>query len=93
MKATHIKGKKVADIMLYTLSTCIWCKKVKALLTELGVEYFYIDVDTITREEKEQVSKEIEKWNPAVSFPTIVINNKEYILGYQPEEIKEKLKL
>jgi len=93
MQVNHVKGKKAAEIMLYTLSTCIWCKKTKALLKELGVEYFYIDVDTVPEEDKVKVSEEIEKWNEAVSFPTIVFNNKEAVLGYNPEEIKEKLKL
>ncbi|OGF50911.1 MAG: NrdH-redoxin [Candidatus Firestonebacteria bacterium GWA2_43_8] len=93
MEVNHVKGKKAGEVMLYTLSTCIWCKKTKAFLNELGVEYYYIDVDTITKEEKEKISEEVEKWNAAVSFPTIVINNKEAVLGYQPDEIKEKLKL
>lgn len=91
MQVKHVEGKNVADIMLYTLSTCIWCKKTKQLLKELGVEYSYIDVDVLTTEEKRNVSEEIEKWNAAVSFPTLVLNNKEVILGFQPEEIKEKL--
>jgi glutaredoxin len=91
MRAKHVEGKNVADIMLYTLSTCIWCKKTKQLLKELGVEYSYIDVDVLTTEEKRNVSEVIEKWNAAVSFPTLVLNNKEVILGFQPEEIKEKL--
>jgi len=86
-----VKGEKGAEIMLYTLSTCIWCKKTKQLLKDLGVEYNYIDVDTLTEEKKEAVTNEIEKWNPAVSFPTLVLNNKEAILGYQPEETKAKL--
>ncbi len=91
MQVKHVEGKNVADIMLYTLSTCIWCKKTKQLLKELGVEYSYIDVDVLTTEEKRNVSEVIEKWNAAVSFPTLVLNNKEVILGFQPEEIKEKL--
>ncbi len=91
MQINNVKGVKRADILLYTLSTCIWCKKTKQLLKDLGVEYNYIDVDTVTAQEKEKLSVEIEKWNAAVSFPTMVINNKEAILGYQPEDIKEKL--
>ncbi|MCX5776908.1 MAG: glutaredoxin family protein [Candidatus Firestonebacteria bacterium] len=91
MQVKHVEGKNVADIMLYTLSTCIWCKKTKQLLKELGVEYSYIDVDVLAPEEKRNVSEVIEKWNAAVSFPTLVLNNKEVILGFQPEEIKEKL--
>ena len=92
MKINNVKGSRKADIMLYTLSTCIWCKKTKQLLNDLGVEYNYIDVDSILPEEKEKLTAEIEKWNSAVSFPTLVINNKEAVLGYQPDTIKEKLK-
>ncbi len=93
MKINSVKGVKKAEIMLYTLSTCIWCKKTKQLLNDLGVEYNYIDVDTLTAEDKEKLTVEIEKWNAAVSFPTMVINNKEAILGYQPDDIREKLKI
>ena len=93
MKINSVKGVKKAEIMLYTLSTCIWCKKTKQLLNDLGVEYNYIDVDTLTAEDKEKLTVEIEKWNAAVSFPTLVINNKEAILGYQPDDIREKLKI
>ena len=40
----HIKGKNKGDVMLYTLSTCIWCKKTKALFKELGVDFKYEDL-------------------------------------------------
>lgn len=91
MAITHVEGKKAGDIIIYTLSTCIWCKKTKQFLNELGVSYKYIDVDLLSGEEKNKVSKEIQKWNPSISFPTIVINNKDCILGYQPDRIKETL--
>ena len=37
MNATHVDGKEASKVMLYTLSTCVWCKKTKARLKELGV--------------------------------------------------------
>ena len=33
--------------MLYALSTCVWCRRTKQLLDQLGVEYDYVDVDLL----------------------------------------------
>ena len=77
--------------MLYALSTCGWCKKTKALLGELGVEYDYTDVDLLKGAEQDTVVKEIMKWNPESNFPTIVINAKKCIIGFKEDEIREAL--
>jgi len=92
MEIKHIAGKNKGKIMLYALSTCIWCRKTKNLLNQLGVEYSYIDVDLLDTDEKEKIKKEIQKWNPAISFPTIVINDEKCIIGFKENEIKELLK-
>lgn len=93
MEIIHVNGKKIKYILLYALSTCVWCKKTKSYLNELGVEYDYIDVDLLSEKEKDKIKKSIKKWNPAVSFPTIVIDNKTVVLGYDEEKIKESLGL
>jgi len=90
MKTTHVKGKKTKKILLYALSTCIWCKKTRELLNELGVDYDYVYVD-LADESEDVVNKEIGKWNPALSFPVVVIDDKECIIGFKPDEIKEKV--
>ena len=91
MEVKHVEGKNVGKIMLYALSTCVWCKKVKKLLNSLNVDYYYIDVDLLGEEERGKAEEEIEKWNPMVSFPTIVVNDKESINGYDEEEIRSKI--
>jgi glutaredoxin len=56
------------------------------------VEYDYIDVDLVEEStEKEKITKEIGKWNPSLSFPTIVVNNKLCISGFDEAKIKETL--
>jgi len=86
----HVEGMKKGEILLYVLSTCIWCKKTKSLLNELGVEYDFIEVDLIEDlDEKKGVQKEIKKWNPELSFPTIVINEKDCIRGFEEDKIRE----
>jgi glutaredoxin-like protein NrdH len=90
---THVEGKKVGDIKLYALSTCIWCRKTKAFLDSIGVDYSFEDVDLLEESEKEKVVAEIIKWNPSCSFPTTVINNKECVVGFDENGIKRALKL
>jgi glutaredoxin len=88
-----VNGKKIKEILLYALSTCIWCKKTKEHLKKQGVAYNYINVDQLDGKTRKKVNKDLKKWNPSCSFPTIVIDNKECIKGYDPEKIKEKLGL
>jgi glutaredoxin-like protein NrdH len=91
MAITHVSGKNKGKVMLYALSTCGWCKKTKALLGELGVEYDYTDVDLCKGEEQSAVLKEMSKYNPSGNFPTMVINSKKCIIGFKEDEIREAL--
>ena len=93
IKTEHVKGKNKGKIMLYALSTCIWCKMTKELLDKLGVEYSFIFVDLLTEKDKDEATDRIKKWNPACSFPTMVINDKKCIVGFKEKEIKEALGL
>ena len=92
MALEHVPGKNVGDVKLYALSTCPWCKKTKKLLDEMGVEYYFVDVDLLTGDEKNKVANTVRKWNPSVSFPTMVINDSKAIIGFQESEIKQALK-
>ena len=87
----QVTGKKKGDVLLYALSTCGWCRKTKDLLGDLGVEYRYIDVDLLDSEARSEAIKEITKWNPRCSFPTLVINNDRCIMGYQADKTREAL--
>jgi len=91
MPLEHVSGRNAGTIMLYALSTCPWCKKTKQLLKDLGVAYSFVDVDLLPGTEKSQAIDTIRKWNPACSFPTMVINNKQRIIGFREDEIREAL--
>jgi glutaredoxin-like protein NrdH len=86
---THIDGKNVGNIKLFALSTCIWCKKARTLLDELKVDYYYLYVDLLEREDSENTKTEIRKWNPQCSFPTLVINESSCITGFDEKKIRE----
>jgi len=89
-----VGGENRGDVLLFTLSTCIWCRKTKSFLDSLGVEYGYIDVDLVDGDEGEMVMLEMHKYNPKTSFPTIVVNKGEkVILGFEEDQIRESLRL
>jgi len=85
----HVDGSDKGNIIIYTLSTCVWCKKTKALLQDLGVGYDYVDVDILKGEERQKTIQEIKRWNPSCSFPSIVINGEKCIVGYDEKKIRE----
>jgi glutaredoxin len=91
MDFVRVDGKDNGDITLYALSTCIWCKKTKELLTDLGVSFNYIYVDLLKGEDRANAIEEIKRYNPSTSFPTLVIGDKA-IVGYKEKEIREALK-
>jgi glutaredoxin-like protein NrdH len=83
--------KRKKDIMLYTLSTCIWCKRMKRFLNELGIEYRYIDVDLLSRNEAREVQDTIDSLPANGGFPIMVIDNKEVICGFDEDRIRNAL--
>ena len=76
------------EITIYALSTCMWCKKTKALLDGKGIKYTCYHVNEMEGEELEKVRAKVAELNPAKSYPTLEIEGK-VIVGYKPEEIEK----
>jgi glutaredoxin-like protein NrdH len=91
MAVEHVAGENRGSVMLYALSTCGWCRKTKALLNEMNVAYDYLDVDLLDKAQKQEVLEEVKKWNPACSFPSMVVNGKRCIVGFNEPKIREAL--
>jgi glutaredoxin-like protein NrdH len=79
-------------VKLYTLSTCSHCKATKRFLSECKVEYEFTDVDLLQGDERAAILEDVRRFNPACTFPTIIIGNK-VIVGFKEDEIKEALGL
>ncbi|HTX87304.1 MAG TPA: glutaredoxin family protein [Candidatus Nanoarchaeia archaeon] len=86
-----VKGKPTKNkIMLYGLSTCMWCEKAKELLDELGISYGHLTVDLLEGKDQDEAYEVVSKYNPDQSFPVIVIDDgKRVIIGYNEEELKK----
>jgi len=89
IKTKHVDGDDKGKVMLFALSTCMWCRKTKALLQDLNVEYDYADVDLLDSEEQDEAISLIKKFNSSGGFPTMVINDSNCIRGFDEDKIKE----
>lgn len=89
---SKVNGKRNAgNVVLFALSTCVWCKKTRNLLDSLDIDYTYIYVDLLDREDQAQVEKDIYAVSSQVTFPTIVINGKTVITGFDEQKIIKEL--
>ena len=92
MSVNHVEGEDKGHVMLYALSTCGWCKKSKGLLEEMKVDFYYTNVDQLEGDERMEALEDLKKWNPRRSFPSLVINNSQCIIGYDENQIRKALK-
>jgi glutaredoxin-like protein NrdH len=91
MVMQHVEGKDKGKLVLFALSTCGWCKKTRALIEDLEADYDYVYVDLLQGKEREEVVDMVKKWNPQVSFPTLVVNDERCIVGFKEDEIREAI--
>jgi glutaredoxin-like protein NrdH len=85
--------KNEHNVVLYALSTCVWCKLTKQYLNENKVEYEYIDVDLCSEEEKEQIRNTIQNKGGTLSYPTTIIDDKIVVTGFRKDKLKEALEI
>ncbi len=76
-------------VKIYSLSTCPTCKKVKNFFDSNKINYTNIEVDLLDSGEQWLTSKELKKYNPSATYPTIVVE--EVIIGYDEDAFKKLL--
>ncbi len=80
------------NVKIYTISTCSHCKATKKLLSDCSIKFEFTDVDLLTGDERNAIIEEVKRFNPACSFPTIIIGDT-VIVGHKEQEIKKALGL
>jgi glutaredoxin len=94
MPFSKVPGKKKGHkVIVYALSTCVWCKMTKQYLQDNEVEYEYVDVDLCEEKEKEQVRQQIIDKGGSLSYPTVIVDDNTLITGFRKDKLKEYLKL
>lgn len=87
-----VEGKNTTqDIQIFTLSTCMWCKKCKRYLNDREIQYKYVDVDKIQPSHKARILEFLrEKFKKRISYPFLICDGKA-IVGYDPNKYDEML--
>jgi glutaredoxin len=78
-------------VELYTLSTCPWCRKAKAFLSDKRVDYTYIDYDLADDVVQARIQEEMLARH-ASAFPYVKIGE-DFIVGYNPDAYSRLLGL
>ncbi len=79
------------DIQVFALSTCIHCKHCKEFFKEHDIPIRVVHVDLLEGDEQREVMREVRKYNPDCSFPTVVVNNGEEVLvGFSEQRYTEE---
>lgn len=94
MDISKVAGKNTKHkVVLYALSTCVWCKMTKQFLKDNDIEYEYVDVDLCNEEDKNKIRKEIQDKGAPLGYPTIIVDDKKVISGFRKDLMKEALEL
>lgn len=90
----EVEGEKGIEenILIFTLSTCMWCKKCKSFLNERKLKYKYIEMDKIDPKDKAKIINYLkEKYQSRVSYPFLVCESG-HVVGYNPNKYDDLLK-
>jgi len=94
LKVLKIEGKnKEHRVFIYALSTCVWCNRTKKFLKDNGIEYEYVDVDLCDKDDQRKIRSDIVRRGGNTIYPTLIIDDKILITGFQEDRIKEVLKI
>jgi glutaredoxin len=94
MPFSKVPGKNNQHkVVVFALSTCVWCKMTKQYLKDNEVEFEFIDVDLTEPEEKQEIHELIQDKGGTLSYPTIIVDDKKIITGFRKDQLKEALQL
>lgn len=92
MKFSKVLGEQNKHkVVLYALSTCVWCKMTKQFLKDSDVEFEYIDVDLCQEEDKQKIREHIQSKGGPLSYPTTIVDDKVVVTGFRKDLLKEAL--
>ena len=83
--------KRKKQVRLYTLSTCVWCKRAKRFLDNMGVDYDFTDVDLLPPGEEQRIREELDELDSGGGFPVMIVDGRKVIRGFDEDRFREAL--
>ena len=77
-------------VKLYTLSTCLWCKRTKQFFADRKIPFEAVDYDKQDEARQEELMAEMRAAGGTGSFPFVKIGGAS-TQGYDPEEFEKLL--
>lgn len=77
-------------VIIYTLSTCLWCKKTKKYFEDKKIPVEAIDYDKQPGDRQDAMMAEMRSSGGTASFPFVKIGGS-CLQGYNPEEFEKLL--
>ncbi len=72
-----------ADITVLALSTCGFCRSALEFLDRNRISYRFVHVDTLPPEVKGSLKGEFaERFNEKLVYPTMILNDSDYLQGF-----------
>ncbi len=84
-------ARKDHALKLYAISTCGWCRKARNFLDTNDIAYEFVYVDNLKGPDQAEVVEEAAKFNPGRTFPTLVIDGDDVVIGFKEETYREKV--
>jgi len=94
MNISKVSGKNSKHkVLIYALSTCVWCKMTKQYLKDNSIEFEFVDVDLSTEDDRDKIRKHIQDLGGPLSYPTVIVDGKTVITGFRKDLLKKELEL
>ena len=77
-------------VKMYTLSTCLWCKRTKKFFEDKHIPFEAVDYDKVDEMEQERIMNEMREKGGGGSFPYVCIGS-DVVQGYEPDEFERLL--
>jgi glutaredoxin len=81
----------MVKVIMYSLTTCPWCRKAKKFFMENNIPFEYTDYDVSDEATQNRIMQELDEAG-ADGFPFVRIGD-QVVSGYQPEKYSELLGL
>jgi len=94
MNISKVSGKNNKHkVLVYALSTCVWCKLTKQFLNDNSIQYEFVDVDLANEEDREKIHEAIQSKGGMLSYPTIIVDDNVVINGFRKDKLTEVLEI